>query len=65
MTEQEIKANAPKGATHYYDYPHTGFDIDYYKIEDGLACVWAGWLDKPVWVIISNQIYLHDIKPLN
>lgn len=64
MTEQEIREGAPVGSTHYYDYPHTGFDIDYYKIENDLAYVWAGWLDNPVWRILSNQIYRYDIKPL-
>ena len=57
MTPQQIKANAPEGATHY---EIDGRFIYYYKFNNINISIWnrnKGWLLKPIeWAV--------DIKPL-
>ena len=64
MTIEEIRKNAPDGATHYWDYPATGLPIDYYKLIDGdlLSC-WGGWLDNPEWIPLRKSKDI-QLKPL-
>lgn len=64
MTPQQIKANAPEGATHYYDYPSSGLLIDYYKVANGFIYVWSIWAENPEWQKLSGRIHSFEIKPL-
>lgn len=60
MTIEEIRANAPKGATDYFQ--HTG---NYLKNMNG---TWFVWNDNR-WLLVKQITYLcsimDSIKPLN
>jgi len=64
MTIEEIKKNAPKGATHYWDYPASNLPIDYYKIDNDFLYVWTYWLDEPKWAMTTSRIGTFKTKPL-
>lgn len=63
MTNEEIRKNAPSGATHYWDYPTSGLPIDYYKKDGDNICVWADWLEKPDW-LPNEKLKGYKFKPL-
>ena len=62
MTKDQIQANKPDGATHYYDYPHMKLPTDYYKLDNGVLFVWSYRLDIPEWIQIPNRGM--ELKPL-
>lgn len=57
MTKQEIKDNAPVGATHYKQTK--GYTI-YYR--DDVYALWLYILRLQEWTITKYR--LHDLKPL-
>lgn len=53
MTPQQIKDNAPEGATGYFE--HTK---NYLKDTNGIWCVWVSHR----WLRVKNITYLFSIK---
>ena len=62
MNIDEIKRNAPDGATHYQTIPV----LSYLKIDDSWSYTWFSHLKKPDWVKFFPVCVLDytNIKPL-
>lgn len=57
MTIDEIRKNAPDGATHYHD--DNGRRVFYVKFEFGTALYWDSWLKQ--WLGFGMP---YQLKPL-
>ena len=54
MTPQQIKDNAPEGATHYYN------DL-YYKNDEGSMFIWNTNHFRELWLGIDDITYLDPL----
>lgn len=63
MNIEEIRKNKPDGATHYWDYPFSGFPVDYYKKDGFDVYVWVEMFGVPDWRL-CNSVKNYEFKPL-
>lgn len=63
MTLDQIKKNAPSGATHYRnaDYSH---NIEYYKLDGDFLCVWYFFSYDGDWYRSKHVTSVDQLRPL-
>ena len=66
MMENKIKANAPKGATHYHEYAQPVFvKTEYAKFIDGIRYIWNHHCNEWIPDIVDESEQPNDeFKPL-
>lgn len=66
MNLQQIKANAPDGATHYHQYNHPIFEpVEYARFVDGVRQIWNNscneWIDD---IVSEDEQSSDEFHPL-